>query len=252
LEWKGREKKKGKEKAVSGIEFLFLNCRRLLNFFCFSFPSFFLSFVATNKPLPLPHATLVPFLYKFHHHHHHHHHHYRCSAFFFLPRDSCCSCSISVTLVSRTTLEKHTHTHIPTPSPAAAARRLAAVVFVEEGKKKKNNKPPLLLVETNFSFSFWRREQKTASSSSLWKQSGSCPCCCCNLSLFSLCVFHIIAEAFVVVLRSLFLSGEEARVAHVVLYTYGYIDRWIDAREDREIEREREIRGDYRALNTCV
>jgi hypothetical protein len=69
---------------------------------------------------------------------------------------------------------------------------------------------------------------------------------------FSLCVFHIIAEAFVVVLRSLFLSGEEARVAHVVLYTYGYIDRWIDAREDREIEREREIRGDYRALNTCV
>jgi hypothetical protein len=48
-----------------------------------------------------------------------------------------------------------------------------------------------------------------------------------------LCVFHIIAEAFVVVLRNLFLSGEEARVAHVVLYTYGYIDRWIDAREDR-------------------
>jgi len=34
------------------------------------------------------------------------------------------------------------------------------------------------------------------------------------------------------------LSGEEARVAHVVLYTYAYIDRWIDAREDRERERE--------------
>ncbi len=139
----GKGKKKGKEKAASGSEFLFLNCRRLLNFFCFSFPSFFLSFVATNKPLPLPHATLVPFLYKFHHHHHHHH--YRCSAFFFLPRDSCCSCSISVTLVSRTTLEKHTHTHIPTPSPAAAARRLVAVVFVEEGKKKKTTNPLFFL-----------------------------------------------------------------------------------------------------------
>jgi len=102
---------------------------------------------------------------------------------------------------------------------------------VEEGKQK--NKPPLFLVETNSPSPSGEENKKLLHLLPCGSNRVLVPAAVAISLFLSLCVFHIIAEAFVVVLRSLFLSGEEARVAHVVLYTYGYIDRWIDAREDR-------------------
>ncbi len=156
--WNGREgKKKRKEKAASGSEFLFLNCRRLLNFFCFLFllsfspslpptaptpPPRHPSPISLQVPSPPPPAPPLPLLRLF-----------LPSSGQLLQLQHFCNPSFP-----HNSRETHTHTlthsHIPTPSPAAAARRLAAVVFVEEGKKEKQtpssscgNKLLLLLLE---------------------------------------------------------------------------------------------------------
>ncbi len=125
--------------------------------------------------------------------------------------------------------ETHTHTHTHTNAITRRSGKKSSSSCFCGGRKK--HKTPLHLVETNSSSSFWRT--KNCFVFFLVEAIGFLSLLLLQSLSFSLCVFHIIAEAFVVVLRNLFLSGEEARVAHVVLYTYGYIDRWIDAREDR-------------------